>query len=80
MELVEVDIIRLQPLQALVDGFMICLRVARVGLLSSRNQVLPPRPQTFDARMILSRFPRALNQLPMIRSVEPCVSGRGGIA
>ena len=48
---------------------------ARSGDPSSRNQSLPERPTTFEARMTLSRLPRALNQEPMIRSVEPCVSG-----
>ena len=57
----------------------ICARLSSDGDLSSRNQVMPERPTTFEASTISLRLPRAFIQLPMIVSVEPAVSAFGGI-
>ena len=65
MDLVEVDIVGLQPLQRFVD------RVENVGAHQPRRAgrrettVLGVRPTTLVARMTLSRFLRAFIQLPI---------------
>jgi hypothetical protein len=59
----------------------ICAAVWRAMPPASRNQLIGPRPAILVASTTLSRAPgREANQLPMIRSVEPCVSGLGGTA
>ncbi len=52
---------------------------SRAPLPSGRSQSADDRPLTLEAMTSLSRPPRALSHVPMIRSVEPCVSARGGI-
>ena len=72
MDLVEVDIVGLQPLQALVRPPPRSARGrARLGSRRRGTRCLSERPTTLEARITLSRLPRALNQEPMIRSVEP---------
>ena len=46
---------------------------------SGRSQSLVERPDTLEAMTMRSRPPRALSQVPMIRSVEPWVSALGGM-
>jgi len=53
-------------------------RVGRASAPSARSQVISLRPATLVASTTRSRLPRAFSQEPMMRSVEPCVSGRGG--
>src|SRR5262245_35935621 len=79
VELVKVDVVGLQTLQARLDRLHDLARACRVAVSFLRTQTILPRPTTLVAITTLSRAFRAASQVPMIASVRPWVSGLGGI-